>query len=208
MGKHFVRKMVVFMIAAAMILSSGAGVFATSSSQVGVVKSVKSVENYAKKSVKITWKAAKGASAYKVYKNGKLVKTVKGTSCTLTGIKAGSKYSISIAAVAKDGKTIGKKSAVKGMTYTKRWMKTITVKKAKAGKKKATIKWKKVKGATGYQVLYSKDKKTWKTKYVKGGSKTSTVIKKLKKGKWYYKVRAVKSGYLGGVCNVRSVKVK
>ena len=207
MGKHFVRKMVVFMIAAAMILSSGAGVFATSSSQVGVVKSVKTVENISKKSVKITWKKAKGAIKYKVYKNGKLVKTVTGTSCTLTGIKAGSKYTISVAPVAKDG-TIGKKTAVKGMTYSKRWMKTITVKKAKPGKKKATIKWKKVKGATGYQVLYSKDKKTWKYKYVKGGSKTSTVIKKLKKGKWYYKVRAVKSGYLGGVCNTRSVKVK
>ena len=207
MGKHFVRKMVVFMIAAAMILSSGAGVFATSSSQTGLVKSVKTVENYGKKSVKITWKKANGAIKYKVYKNGKLVKTVKGTSCTLTGIKAGSKYTISIAPVAKDG-TIGKKTAVKGMTYSKRWMKTITVKKAKPGKKKATIKWKKVKGATGYQVLYSKDKKTWKYKYVKGGSKTSTVIKKLKKGKWYYKVRAVKSGYLGGVCNTRSVKVK
>ena len=208
MGKNFVRKMVVFMIAAAMILSSGASIFAASSSEVGVVKNLKTTESFSKKTVKITWKATPNASAYKIYKNGKLVKTVKGTSVTLKGIKANSKYTIAIAAVAKDGKTIGKKTAVKGKTLSMRWMKSIKVKKAKPGKKKATIKWKKVKSATGYMVMYSKDKKTWKTKFVKGGKKTSATIKKLKKGKWYYKVRPVSGKYLGVECGLKTVKVK
>ena len=208
MGKNFVRKMVVFMIAAAMILSSGASIFAASSSEVGVVKNLNTVESYNKKTVKITWKATPNASAYKIYKNGKVVKTVKGTSVTLKGIKANSKYTLAVAAVAKDGKTIGKKTTIKGKTISMRWMKGIKVKKAKPGKKKATFKWKKVKGATGYMIMYSKDKKIWKTKFVKGGKKTSATIKKLKKGKWYYKVRPVSGKYLGVECGLKTVKVK
>ena len=209
MGKIFLRKMVVFVLTVALVFSCGASVFAAgSSSQVGVVKSVKSVESYSKKSVTITWSKVKGATAYKVYKNGKLIKTVKGTSFVLKGLKAGEKYTLAIAAVAPNGKTVGKKTAVKSNTLTKRWMKSIKVTKVKPGKKKVTIKWKKISGATGYQVLYSKNGKTWKSKFIKGGKKTSTTIKNLSKGKWYVRVRAVKSGYLGVLCVKKSCKVK
>ena len=148
-------------------------------------------------------------------KNGRTVHSLikamscfKGTSFVLKGLKAGEKYTLAIAAVAPNGKTVGKKTAVKSNTLTKRWMKSIKVTKVKPGKKKVTIKWKKISGATGYQVLYSKNGKTWKSKFIKGGKKTSTTIKKLSKGKWYVRVRAVKSGYLGVLCVKKSCKVK
>lgn len=66
----------------------------------------------------------------------------------------------------------------------------------KAGKKKITVTWKKVTGATGYKV-YRATKKSGKYKLVKTIKKQSTVKfinKKLKKNKkYYYKVRAFKT---------------
>lgn len=209
MGKSILKKMVVFVVAAALVISSGVGVYAAGpSSQVGAVKSLNSTESYTKRCVTITWAKVSKATKYKVYKNGKLVATVKGTKYVLKKLKAGEKYTLAIAAVAPDGKTIGKKTTIKANSASKRWMKPVKMKKVKAGKKKATVTWKKVSGATGYQILYSKDKKTWKSKFVKGGKKTSTTIKKLSKGKWFFKVRPVKSGYLGVRTVSYSCKVK
>ncbi len=64
--------------------------------------------------------------------------------------------------------------------------------KAKVGKKKIALSWKKVSGAKGYQVLYKvKGKKSWKKVTVK---KNKATLKKLKKGKKYQiKVRAYKT---------------
>ena len=68
--------------------------------------------------------------------------------------------------------------------------------KAKAGKKRAAIRWKKVSGASGYKV-YRSAKKNGKYKAVKTIKKQRTVAftnKKLKKGKtYYYKVRAYRT---------------
>ena len=64
-----------------------------------------------------------------------------------------------------------------------------TITKVTAKKKSAVIKWKKKAGVTGYQVQYSTSKsKLSKGKKitVKKANKTSTTIKKLKKGKKYY----------------------
>ena len=60
-----------------------------------------------------------------------------------------------------------------------------TVGKVKAGKKKATISVKKVKGAKGYLVQYATNKKFKgaKSKYI---TKTNQVFKKLKSKKTYY----------------------
>lgn len=66
-----------------------------------------------KKSVKLTWKKAKGATKYQVYlyKNGKwkLVKTVKGTSATIKFKKSGT-YKFKVTPV--KGSYIGIQSAV------------------------------------------------------------------------------------------------
>lgn len=61
--------------------------------------------------------------------------------------------------------------------------------KVKKGTKKLTVKWKKVKKATGYQIRYSTDKnfkQNVKTKRVKTIKKQGLTIKNLKKNKRYY----------------------
>lgn len=72
--------------------------------------------------------------------------------------------------------------------------KRVTIKSVKKGKKKASIKWKKVSGAKGYKIQYS-TKKSFKAKYTssKTTKKTTITIKKLKSKKTYYfRVKAYK----------------
>jgi prefoldin subunit 5 len=60
---------------------------------------------------------------------------------------------------------------------------------AKAGKKKATVTWKKISGAEGYQIVYATNAKFTGKKTV-NVKNTKTTIKNLKKGKtYYYKIR-------------------
>lgn len=62
--------------------------------------------------------------------------------------------------------------------------------KLKQKKKSATVSWKKVSGATGYQICYSTSKK-WKNKKQKLTQKNKLTVKKLKKKKiYYFRVRA------------------
>lgn len=89
-----------------------------------------------------------------------------------------------------------------------------TIKSVKRNGKKATVKIKKVTEASGYEVVYSLSKSfpAGKTKVV-NTSKTSVVLKKLKKNKPYYvKVRAYKieSGYkyYGDYSSVKKIKKK
>lgn len=87
------------------------------------------------------------------------------------------------------------------------------IRKAAAGKKKATLTWKKVKGAAGYQV-YRSMRKNGKYVCVKKNLKAAKYTdKKLKKGKtYYYKVRAYKKvngkPITGAYSAIRKVKVK
>ena len=92
--------------------------------------------------------------------------------------------------------------------------KKLTVKglKVTAGKKKATVKFKKTKGATAYQIQYRIKGKKWKNlkKYSK---KVKVTAKKLKKGKKYqFKVRTItkvgKKNYYGKWTKVKTVKIK
>lgn len=65
--------------------------------------------------------------------------------------------------------------------------------KAKSKKLKATLTWKKVKGANGYQVVYTTDKKVKKSLKKLLVKKNTAKTAKLKKGKKYFvKVRAYK----------------
>lgn len=70
--------------------------------------------------------------------------------------------------------------------------KRVTIKKVTAGKKKATIKWKRQSKAIGYKVQCATSKK-FKKVTSKNTSKTSLTIKKLKsKKKYYFRVKAYK----------------
>lgn len=101
---------------------------------------------------------------------------------------------------AVEGETIVPPSKVKG----------VSVKITKAGK--AKVSWKKVKGASGYQVLYSTDKKFKKGVKKLSVKKTNGVSGKLKKGRTYYfKVSAYKNKQSGGKAFGKSsavVKIK
>lgn len=89
-----------------------------------------------------------------------------------------------------DGKIVYKTVVVKAPKQAK--IKSVKNKK----KSSLTVKWKKVKGANGYQIKYARNKKFTKGKKVKdikSGKKTSAVLKNLKKNKTYFvKVRAYK----------------
>ncbi len=87
--------------------------------------------------------------------------------------------------------------------------------KLKAGKKKVTVNYKKVSGATSYKVTYSTGKKFKKAKTVtvKSGKTVKKTISKLKSKKTYYvKVCAVKrvsgKNYTGKWSAVKKVKAK
>lgn len=90
----------------------------------------------------------------------------------------------------------------------------VKIKKVKGAKKKATVTWKKIKGAKGYEVIVAKNKKGTKNAltYSVKGNKAKRVIKKLKKGKYFVKVRAYKkynSNMLyGSWSKAKKVKVK
>ena len=78
---------------------------------------------------------------------------------------------------------------------------TVTAQKLKApvlssvkntSSKKATVKWKTVKGVDGYQIQYSlkSNFKGAKSTKVKGAKKSGAVVKKLAKKTWYFRIRS------------------
>ncbi len=78
---------------------------------------------------------------------------------------------------------------------TNSFTKSKPVLKAKTAKKSINLSWKKVSGASGYQIQYSQKKnmKGAKKKTVNGSKKTKATIKKLKSKKTYYvRIRAYK----------------
>lgn len=165
------------------------------------VKSLKAkVASY--NSVKLTWAKATGVSGYKVYramsKSGKYTRVVRTTSTSYTNksLTTGSTYYYKVRAymIYNGQEIMGNYSSV---ASAKPVLAKTSV-KLTAGKKKITVKWGRVSGATGYKI-YRSTKKNSRYKCVKTvikGSTTSFVNKSLKKGtKYYYKVRAYrKSG--------------
>lgn len=83
-------------------------------------------------------------------------------------------------------------------------------------KKKVTLKWKKLKGVSGYEIIAATDKKFKKNKKVtkvSGSKKTKATVKKLKRKKTYYvKMRGYITvngqKYYGSYSKVKKVKVK
>ena len=215
MGNKFMSKVLAVFVAAAVMMTSAIGVFAAGSPQEGAkpttaptgqAQLTNSYGLYNKGTMDISFTPVSGADSYNVIINGKTVQNITGTSLTLSGFEKGAFYDIQIQALA--GNKAGAPSALANRTLSKRWFKNITKVKVKKGKKKFTIKWKKVKGASGYMVMYSKDGTNWTWKYIKGGKKQKAVIKKLKKGSYKVAVAAVKGNYLGIRCKYKTVKVK
>ncbi len=84
------------------------------------------------------------------------------------------------------------------------------LKKAKKAKKSAVkVTWKKVADATEYEIQYGKKKSFKKAKTVKvGAANASATLKKLKKGKYYVRVRAVNGTVKSAWSKSKTIKVK
>ena len=105
-------------------------------------------------------------------------------------LKAPGRATITISAAA----TGAYNAAKKNIAITVKPKKVIGT-KAKTGKRKMTVSWKRDKKATGYRITYARNKKFTKGKknVTIGKNKTTKrTIKKLKKQTYYVKVRAFK----------------
>lgn len=91
---------------------------------------------------------------------------------------------------------------------------TVSIKSAKNRKKgTAVLTWKKVNGASSYQIQYSTNKKFTKNRNTKTTTETSCTLKKLKKKKTYYfRIRACKKSgsknVYGAWSKVTKVKIR
>ncbi len=165
---------------------------------------------------KISWKKVKGAEKYTVEllnSKGKSLKTIttKSTSYTFKGLSKGTVYKVRVRA--KAGKNKGKYSSCLILSTSPAKAKISSLKSS--GKSTATVKWKTVSGASGYQIQYSTSKKlkSAKSVSVKKGKTVKATLKKLKsKKKYYVRVRAYKTvngkKLYGAWSTVKSVKVK
>ncbi|MDD6527364.1 MAG: fibronectin type III domain-containing protein, partial [Oscillospiraceae bacterium] len=160
-----------------------------------------------------------GATGYRVFqydtKTKKYVtlKTITGTSYTVTKLKSGTSYKFAVKAY----------STVNGKVYWASGYKTVTATtnpgtptlKVIAGSGKAVLSWNKQTGATGYVVYMatSKNGKYSKIATLKSNSKISYTKTGLARGKTYYfKVIAYKTvgstNIYGAYSSVKNVKVK
>lgn len=172
------------------------------------------------KSITVKWNKTAGATWYEVYKYDTSkkkyikVKTTSSNQYKVTNLKAGTTYQFKVRAY----KTVSGKnyysiysSVVKLSTKTS----TPKISKITAGKKKATVKWGKITGATGYEIYMStnKSKKYSKIKTITNGKTIKYTKSKLKKGKkYYFKIRTYRTvngkRIYSSYSSVKSVKVK
>lgn len=141
-------------------------------------------------SVTLRWAAATNAAGYKIYrsvdKNGpyRLIAKVPANVYTkkLSGLSIGETYYFKVKATGgEDSNIVSKKMKLSTPSIS-----------SKAGKRKITVRWGKVSGASGYE-LYRSTKKGSGYQLIKelSSSKRSYTNKKLKKKKkYYYKVVA------------------
>lgn len=135
--------------------------------------------------VKLSWGAVKGATKYEIYsynsskKKYTKVATTTSKSYTVKKLSAAKTYSYAVKAIA----VVSKK------TYTGDYSSVLTVSTApatvtgvkvsyKAGETSATVSWKKVSGASGYEI-YNYDVKTKKYTSLGKTTKTSFTYKKI-----------------------------
>lgn len=170
----------------------------------------------AAKSVKLSWKKIPQAKGYIIYQynNSKKQWDTKATltkntaAYTVKGLAAGTNYRFAVKAYtqSKDGKQV--LSETYASVYTATAPNAVNF-KVTPGKRKAALKWNKVKGATGYAVYYKTNKqKSWKK--LKSTKATRYTKTRLKSGTTYtFTVKAFKT-YKGKTytSSFRSKKVK
>lgn len=171
-------------------------------------------------SLKLSWKKTSDTTGYKVYqyntktKKYKKIATTKGTSYTVKKLKAGTSYKFKVVAY----KTVKKKEYVgsySSILTTATKPTTPKISKLTTKSKKANLQWKKISGASGYEICMATSKKGKYTKVgmVTKGSTVKYTKKSLKKNKkYYFKIRAYKTvngkKVYSSYSSVKMVKVK
>ena len=143
------------------------------------------------KSITIKWNKISDGTGYELekYDTSKKkyikVKELTGTSYKVTGLKVATTYKFRVRAykIIDGRKHYGNYSDVVKLT-TK--TKIPSISKLTAGKKKVTVKYKKVSGASGYQIQYSTNSKFKKGNKSTNTTKLSKTVKSLKSKKKYY----------------------
>lgn len=169
-------------------------------------------------SIKLSWNTYKNAEKYILYRrtgsgSWKKLKTVTGTSYTDKTALTGKVYSYKLTAQnSKWGQITSSKNSL--IVKVKTTLGKAVIQKTTAGKKTATITWKKVSGASGYKI-YRASSKNGSYQCIKTVKNNVTSYKNtsLKTGKtYYYKVRAYrtveKNNVYGAYSTVKTVKVK
>lgn len=171
-----------------------------------------------KKSITVKWNKVSNVTGYELYKYDTSkkkyvkIKTLSGTSYKVTGLKAATTYQFKVRAYRTENGTnnYGDYSNVSILTTT---TKTPSISKLKAGKKKVTVKYKKISGSYGYQIQYSTNSKFKSGNKSKTTSKLSKNIKKLKsKKKYYVRIRTYRTvngkKIYSNWSKVKNIKVK
>lgn len=151
-------------------------------------------------SITLAWSKVTGATGYRVYrydtatKKYVAVKTLTGTSFTVSGLKGGTDYKFKINAYRTvDGKTLWSADTVGTFTTSVSAVKGLKL--VKRGTNSITFKWSKVSGADGYYIYKynTKTHKYVKIKDITNAATTKFVSSKLKAGTTYtYRVCAYK----------------
>ncbi len=177
------------------------------------------VKSQTTSSITLNWSKATGASAYELYKYNSSTKkwqkfaTTSKTSYTIKKLKAGRtyKYRVRVYRTINGKKYYGSYSNVlNAATKTS----TPKISKITSKSKKATLTWKKVSGASGYEVYMATSKKGKYKKITTVGSRTSKYTKSsLKKKKTYYfKIRAYRTvngkKVYSSYSSIKSIKIK
>ncbi len=143
-------------------------------------------------SVDLSWRKVTGADGYRIYKYNEkkkkytILDNVKNNTYTVKKLTSGKTYRFAVRPYKKDEKTYLGENVFLTVT-TKLTAPMLTLKAAGGGK---NISWKKVNGATGYEIYYCADR-GGDYKKLKTLKSTSYVHKT--KATYYYKVRAYKT---------------
>ena len=172
-----------------------------------------------KKSLDIFFKKVDGAQNYRIMyrkqgdKKWNYAWTDGKTQYTLKNLKNGGLYEFMFVAYEKNANDEWERGQYSKTSY--RYYYKENIKKVKAGKKSATVKWTRDKSGNGYELFYSTNKQMDNKKKIVISDKktTSYKIKGLKKGKKYYiRVRSIKKkagkNYIGEFSSQKTVKVK
>jgi chaperonin cofactor prefoldin len=138
-------------------------------------------------SIAVSWESDEYADGYVLKVNGVVAepkKTDTGYIYEESAAEVGKTYDFEVTPYVNYKGESQYGIATKASVTPKVTVKKSAVKSLKKGSKSFEAKWKKVSGASGYQISYKTGKKTVK-KTVNGGSKTSLKVKNLKSGKKY-----------------------